>query len=97
MALIDDVKLALRIDGNDLDAEVDRLIKSATREYLQYTTGSIAAGTTAVEVPEDAINGIILMVKADYDADPIKRDLYRKSAETLWHPYKTYEWMVAEE
>lgn len=94
MALIDDVKLALRIDGNDMDADIGRLIQSATREYLQYTTGSIAAGTTSVEVPDDAVNGIILMVRADYDADPIKRDQYRKAAETLWHPYKTYDWTV---
>lgn len=94
MALIDDVKLALRIDGNDMDAEIERLIQGATREYLQYTTGSIDAGTTSVEVPDDAVNGIILMVRADYDADPIKRDQYRKAAETLWHPYKTYDWTV---
>lgn len=31
--LVDDVKLALRVDGSDLDADIDRLIRSAVAHY----------------------------------------------------------------
>lgn len=31
--LVEDVKLALRIDGSDLDADIDRLIRSAVAHY----------------------------------------------------------------
>ena len=94
MPLIDDVKLALRIDGRDADNEVSRLIDSAIREFYQFSSGAVPATIDHALIPADAINGIILMVRADYDADPIKRDQYRKAAETLWHPYKTYDWTV---
>lgn len=38
-------------------------------------------------VAPDVLNGIILMVQADYDGDPLVRDKYRNAAEALWMPY----------
>ena len=85
MALIDDVKLQLRISGTDSDALLTRLINSAVREFINFT------GITAVSVvttEEDAVNGIILAVQADYDGDPAKRGVYMAAAHALWMPYR---------
>ena len=38
-------------------------------------------------VAADVVNGIILMVQADYDGDPLMRDKLRQAAEALWMPY----------
>ena len=38
-------------------------------------------------VAADVVNGIILMVQADYDGDPLLRDKLRSAAEALWMPY----------
>jgi hypothetical protein len=38
-------------------------------------------------VAADVVNGIILMVQADYDGDPLMRDKLRSAAESLWMPY----------
>ncbi len=38
-------------------------------------------------VAADVINGIILMVQADYDGDPLNRDKLREAAQNLWNPY----------
>ena len=85
MALIDDVKLHLRISGTDSDALLTRLINSAVREFINFT-GITAASVIAAE--EDAVNGIILAVQADYDGDPAKRGVYMAAAHALWMPYR---------
>lgn len=38
-------------------------------------------------VAPDVVNGIILMVQADYDGDPLMREKLRAAAEALWMPY----------
>jgi hypothetical protein len=38
-------------------------------------------------VAPDVVNGIILMVQADYDGDPLNRDKLREAAQNLWNPY----------
>ena len=85
MALIDDVKLHLRISGTDSDALLTRLINSAVREFINFT-GITAASVVTTE--EDAVNGIILVVQADYDGDPAKRGVYMAAAHALWMPYR---------
>ena len=85
MALIDDVKLHLRISGTDSDALLTRLINSAVREFINFT-GITAASVVTTE--EDAVNGIILAVQADYDGDPAKRGVYMAAAHALWMPYR---------
>ena len=85
MALIDDVKLHLRISGTDSDALLTRLINSAVREFINFT--GIAA-VSVVTTEEDAVNGIILAVQADYDGDPAKRGVYMAAAHALWMPYR---------
>ena len=85
MALLDDVQLHLRVSGTDSDALLTRLINSAVREFINFT------GITAVSVittEEDAVNGIILAVQADYDGDPAKRGVYMAAAHALWMPYR---------
>jgi len=100
MAAIDDVKLALRVTHNDDDDLLERLISSATREYFAFVqptqlpvspeeeSSSDSPDGTAW-VPEDAFNGVVLMVQADYDGDPEKRETYRRAAQALWQPYRT--------
>ena len=50
---------------------------------------------TSEEVPSsedpvapDIVNGIILMIQADYEGDPLERQQYRAAAESLWMPYR---------
>jgi hypothetical protein len=91
-----DVKAALRVIHAEDDAELTRLLDSATREYLAFIdSGALpeeveAAGGTPGEVfiPEDAFNGIVLMVRADYESDPLDRKKLREAAESLWFPYR---------
>ena len=52
-----------------------------------FITGVITADT--VDILPDIFNGIVLMVQADYEGDPTKRDIYRRSAESLWTPYRS--------
>lgn len=40
-------------------------------------------------VVPDVVNGIILMVQADYDGDPLQRETLRRAAESLWMPYRS--------
>ena len=40
-------------------------------------------------VPADVVNGIILMVQADYDGDSLMRDKLSTAAQALWMPYAT--------
>ena len=97
MSALSDVKDALRITHTSDDTLLLRLIGSATREYIAFTNPTALPPDPAVDpaaqpdifVPEDAFNGVVLMVQADYDADPLKRQLLRNAAEALWVPYRT--------
>jgi len=39
-------------------------------------------------LPDSLANGILLMVQADYEGDPLQRQTVRRAAETLWQPYR---------
>lgn len=98
MTALTDVKESLRITHDADDKLLLRLISSATREYFAFVNPAELPGDPAVVVPnppdgtafvpEDAFNGIVLIVQADYDGDPEKRATYRKAAESLWMPYR---------
>lgn len=88
MALIDDVKKSLRVIHNDDDDLIQRLINSASLEYIQFTNTEVDSDQMEAPISEDAFQGIVLMVQAGYDVEPDKRQLYRKAAETLWMPYR---------
>lgn len=90
-----DVKRALRVLHDDDDDLLERLISSATREYFKFIDDDDVtlpeteeSSEPAAFVPEDAFNGIVLMVQADYDGDPLKRSALRDCAEALWMPYR---------
>lgn len=99
MTALTDVKEALRITHDSDDNLLLRLISSATREYFAFVNPAELPGDPAIVVedppddtgfvPEDAFNGVVLIVQADYDGDPEKRMTYRKAAESLWMPYRT--------
>lgn len=40
-----------------------------------------------MDIFEDVLQGIFLLVQADYDGNPEKRDAYRKAATALLRPY----------
>lgn len=86
MALLDDVKAHLRITDNDSDVLLNRLIASATREYISFT--GVDATESTVPAEEDAVTGIILMVQAGYEGQPQDRNAYRDAAIRLWTPYR---------
>lgn len=61
---------------------------------LEYPEMSSDGSLISEEVPSsddpvapDVINGIILMVQADYDGNPLDREKLRMAAEALWMPY----------
>lgn len=87
MALLDDVKAHLRVDGNESDELLKRLIASATSECMAYM--EIDEGDYRLEKP-DVITGIVLAVQADYDGDPAKRSAYIAAARSLWDLHAPY-------
>ena len=90
LADLDDVKVAMRIDFDDADDLLVRLIGSATREAVTFMNWGIdcESSETIVDVPEDVFNGIVIMVQQDFAGDPARRSQTRAAAETLWHPYR---------
>ena len=94
MALIDDVKASLRVTHDEDDAEITRLIGSAAREVLRvldsadYPVPSPADASADVTVPEEVVQAIVILVKADYDADPKDRPAYRKAAIDMVTTYR---------
>ena len=88
MSILDEAKHHLRITDSYSDALLSRLINSALLEYLQFADAPIPPTGQSVEVSEDVLTGIILMVQADYDGDPERRERYRDAARSLWAPYR---------
>jgi len=80
-----EVKQSIRQTHDDDDALLQRLIDSAESEAMRF----IGATATSSYLPDDVINGVILMVQADYDGDPLMRQKYRDAAEALWMPHAT--------
>lgn len=94
MAILDDVKASLRIDGTADDALLARLIVSASNECAEYVYGEVPdyLAADAVDDPQTVPvlkQGIILMVQSDYEGDPTKRNEYLTVAKALWNPYRT--------
>jgi len=81
------VKAALRVTHNSDDDEIERLIASATREYLEFS-GEDEISSDMFEGRETVATGVILMVQADYDADPLDREKYRDAAKHLWGKHR---------
>jgi hypothetical protein len=93
MAVLDDVKKSLRVTGTDDDDEINRLITSNVRECLKFLDGvtlnnEIVSSEQVVYLTDDLFNGVIIMIKADYEEDLTKRHEYRAAAESLWYPYR---------
>ena len=90
MTTLADLKSFLRLTHDEDDALLTRLIGSATREALAWMDDDrLLDVPPAVEtdLPEDVLQGIFLLVQADYDGNPEKRDAYRKAATALLRPY----------
>ena len=87
------VKQALRQTHDEDDELLERLIQSAETECRNFLGLDelpliVDDQSSSVEIlPHDITNGIILMVQADYDGDPLMRDKLRAAAESLWMPY----------
>jgi hypothetical protein len=39
-------------------------------------------------ISTDTFQGVVLMVQADYEGDPEKREKYLRAAQSLWQPYR---------
>lgn len=94
MAILDDVKASLRIDGTADDALLTRLIVSASNECAEYVYGEVPdyLAADAVDDPQTVPvlkQGIILIVQSDYEGDPTRRNEYLAVAKTLWNPYRS--------
>ena len=90
MSFLSDVKNALRVTQDDDDALLKRLIDSACAECVAYLNldNTQDPQDLVFEQPASVFNGVVLMVQADYDGDPEKRDAYRQAALNLWQPYR---------
>jgi hypothetical protein len=60
-----------------------------------YWDGSSSSSSESEDTPSsedpvapDVAEGIILLVKAGYEGDLLKRGIYRAAAEALWQPYR---------
>ena len=90
MSLLSDVKDALRITQDSDDKLLKRLIDSACYEcvsFLNIDDGGDAQ-SVVIGLPASVFNGVVLMVQADYDADPTTREACRNSALNLWQPFR---------
>jgi hypothetical protein len=97
------VKDALRQTQADDDALLQRLLDSAEDECRRFlgvddlaplvqpivlsSSSSSSSSEEVVAYAPAVVNGIILMVQADYDGDIREREQYRTAAESLWMPY----------
>lgn len=84
MLELDEVKYHLRIDDDDADPELTRLIAVAKAECVRYL--GVADNSDVLDLP-DVQNGMMLMIQADYDGDPLKRNQARECAVALWSGY----------
>ena len=86
-----DLKSFLRLTHDEDDALLTRLMGSALRECLAWMDDGrlpdVPGPAVEVDLPEDVIQGAFLLVQADFDGDPVKRDAYRKAATSLLRPY----------
>lgn len=91
MTTLSDCKAFLRVTHDDDDALLTRLLGSATREALAWMDDDrlpdVPGPAVEMDIPEDVLQGIFLLVQADYDGDPVKRESYRKAATALLRPY----------
>lgn len=91
MTTLSDCKAFLRLTHDDDDALLTRLLGSATREALAWMDDDrlpdVPGPAVEMDIPEDVLQGIFLLVQADYDGDPAKRESYRKAATALLRPY----------
>ena len=91
MTTLADLKAFLRVTHDEDDALLTRLLGSATREALAWMDDErlpdVPGPAVEMDIPEDVLQGIFLLVQADYDGDPAKRESYRKAATALLRPY----------
>ena len=91
MTTLSDCKAFLRVTHDEDDALLTRLLGSATREALAWMDDDrlpdVPGPAADVDIPEDALQAIFLLVQADYDGNPEKRDAFRKAATSLLRPY----------
>ena len=91
MTTLADLKSFLRLTHDEDDALLTRLLGSATREALAWMDDDrlpdVPGPAVEMDIPEDVLQGIFLLVQADYDGNPEKRDAFRKAATSLLRPY----------
>lgn len=83
-----DLKLALRVTNYDEDSDIARKRASAVTECARFINRDLPLTADGI-VPPDLVNGVVLMVQADYELDPLQRATMRMSAERLWGPYRS--------
>jgi len=92
MSILADVKKALRQTHDEDDDLLTRQIQSASYECVSFLNLTLESDQEAidalVELPPSVMNGVILMVQADYEGNPLDREKLRRTAEALWQPFR---------
>lgn len=93
MLELNTVKQDLRVTEDDDNGLITRLIQSAESECVQFLGMDelpvLNSETGETDIPPAIAQGIMLIVRADYDAvKPEDRAAWRKAAETLWMPWR---------
>lgn len=91
MISLEQLKLALKLDDDSDDEELQRKLISAIYECSAYINTPYLDNQVVLNSVfdrPDVIQGIVLMVQADFDIDPTKRDIIRMAAERLWAPHR---------
>lgn len=86
---LDDVKAAIAVTHNENDSFILTLMESAAMECALTRYGTIPDYSVEGAVPDPLTvpilaRGICLMVRADYEADPLDREKLKVAAIDLW-------------
>lgn len=88
---LNQLKLALKLNDDEDDDELQRKLTSAIYECANYLNVPYDPSKPTEGTPfdkPDVINGIVLMVMSDFDVEVFKRNQVRDCAINLWTPYR---------
>ena len=92
MTIFAELKKTLRLTQDADDDLLMRLLNSAAYEAIAFLNISLQSDQDALDalviLPSSAMNAVYLLVQADYDGDPEKRNSYRDAALNLLQPYR---------
>lgn len=82
MLTLEQIKKLIRVSSDEDDELLTLRLNMAKAECTRYLNESICP-----DIPE-VWSAITLLIQADYEGDPLRREDYRCCAEQLMNPYR---------